>query len=234
MVYNNITMTDLAAEYDVSKYERPSVTVDIVLFTIRERRLNVLLVRRGQWPFEGHLALPGGFVRPAETLDEAAGRELEEETGVAGIFLEQLRSFGDPGRDPRTWVITIAYTALLPSDKHVLRAGTDAAEAIWHAVEDMPSELAFDHTMILNYALLELRRRVLSDSSLIKNLLPQRFTLTRLQEVYEILLGRALDKRNFRKWLQSENLVQATTEEERGSHRPARLYEFVLESASRL
>ena len=234
VVYNVLSMTDLETQYDPSQFERPSVTVDIVLFTIRERRLNALLIKRGLWPFEGRMALPGGFVRPGETLDDAARRELEEETGVSGIFLDQLRAFGDPGRDPRTWVITIAYTALLPSDKHILRAGTDAAEAVWQAMEDMPSQLAFDHTMILNYALMELRRKVLVDVSLIMNLLPQKFTLTRLQEVYEILLGRSLDKRNFRKWLTGENLVVATTEEERGPHRPARLYEFATETTSPL
>jgi 8-oxo-dGTP diphosphatase len=227
-------MTDLESQYDASIFERPSVTVDIVLFTIRDRKLNVLLVRRGQWPFEGCLALPGGFVRPTETLDDAARRELEEETGVDGIFLEQMRAFGDPGRDPRTWVITVSYTALLPSDKHILRAGTDAADAMWQDVDAVPTQLAFDHSMILNYALVELRRKVLIDASLVKNLVPQRFTLTRLQEVYEILLGRALDKRNFRKWVQSENLVRVTEGEERGAHRPAKLYEFELESVSPL
>ena len=227
-------MTDLETTYDASIYERPSVTVDIVLFTIRERKLNVLLVKRGQWPFEGQLALPGGFVRPTETLDDAARRELEEETGVDGIFLEQLRAFGDPGRDPRTWVITVSYTALLPSDKHILRAGTDAADAIWQDVDALPTQLAFDHSMILNHALTELRRKVLIDASLVKNLVPYRFTLTRLQEVYEILLGRALDKRNFRKWVQSENMVRVTDGEERGAHRPAKLYEFELETVSPL
>ena len=214
------------ADYDPSAFPRPSVTADIALFTIRDRSLQVLLIRRKEWPFAGQWALPGGFVRPTETLEDAARRELAEETGVASVLLEQLRAFGDPERDPRTWVITVAYTALVSSDALVLRADTDAAEAAWFAVNDRPDPLAFDHAAILDYAIASLRTRLETNLQIAAALLPKRFTLTQMQEVYEILSGRTLDKRNFRKWVLGTSSLTATTEERRGAHRPALLYEF--------
>ena len=212
--------------YDASIFERPSVTVDVVIFTVRERCLELLLIQRKVWPFEGEWALPGGFVRPAETLEEAARRELFEEAGVENVFLEQLRAFGDPGRDPRTWVITIAHTALIPSDRVVLRADTDAADARWFPLSDLPGPLAFDHSAILEYALKSLRARLEKDLHVARALLPSRFTLTQMQEIYEILLGRPYDKRNFRKWVLGTGSLAATDQEQRGQHRPALLYEF--------
>ena len=115
-----------ADTYDPAAYERPSVTVDVVILTVRERRLEVLLVRRRHWPFEGMWAIPGGFVEPNESLEDSARRELQEETGVTDVYLEQLYTFGDPGRDPRTRVITVVYYALLRADQLRLRAGSDA------------------------------------------------------------------------------------------------------------
>ena len=212
--------------YDPGIFPRPSVTTDIVVFTIREKRLHLLLIQRGEDPYGGYWALPGGFVRPGETLDAAAGRELAEETGVSGVFLEQFRAFGDPGRDPRTWVITVAYTALIPSDKVVLRADTDAADARWFPLIALPSPLAFDHAKIAEAAIQSLRARLGSHLRVAASLLPGRFTLTQMQEVYQALLGRELDKRNFRKWVLGANCLLPTTEERRGSHRPALLYEF--------
>ena len=212
--------------YDPSAFPRPSVTVDVVIFTIRDKRLHLLLIRRGEAPFAGQWALPGGFVRPDETLEGAARRELSEETGVSNVFLEQLRAFGDPGRDPRTWVITVAYTALLPSDRLVLRADTDAADARWFPLADLPGPLAFDHQAILEHAVGSLRTRLEQDLHVARALLPARFTLTQMQEVYEILLGRPYDKRNFRKWVLGTGSLAATDQEQRGQHRPALLYEF--------
>ncbi len=216
--------------YDPSVFPRPSVTVDVVIFTVRDKRLHLLLIQRKSWPFEGHWALPGGFVRPEETLDGAARRELFEEAGVADVFLEQLRAFGDPGRDPRTWVITVAHTALVPSDRLVLRADTDAADARWFPITDgladLPGPLAFDHQAILDYALASLRARLEKDLHVARALLPARFTLTQMQEVYEILLGHPYDKRNFRKWVLGTGSLTATDQEQRGQHRPALLYEF--------
>jgi 8-oxo-dGTP diphosphatase len=214
------------ADYDPAAFERPSVTADIALFTVRERALRVLLIRRKEWPFAGQWALPGGFVRPGESLEDAARRELSEETGVSEVLLEQLRAFSDPNRDPRTWVITVAYTALVASDALTLRADTDAAEAGWFAVHTLPHPLAFDHAQILDYAIASLRARLDTDLQVAAALLPRRFTLSEMQEVYEIISGRTLDKRNFRKWVLSTDALAPTTEEKRGAHRPALLYEF--------
>ena len=216
--------------YDASIFSRPSVTVDIVIFSVRDKCLHLLLIQRKESPFEGQWALPGGFVRPGETLEEAARRELAEETGVENVFLEQLRAFGDPGRDPRTWVITVAHTALIPSDRLVLRADTDAADARWFPPSELPGPLAFDHQAILDYALASLRGRLEKDLYVVRALLPARFTLTQMQGVYEILLGRPYDKRNFRKWVLGTGSLVATDQEQRGQHRPALLYEFTPDS----
>ena len=213
-------------EYDPSVFEHPSVTADIALFTVREKALQVLLVRRKDWPFAGWWALPGGFVRPSESLEDAARRELSEETGVREALLEQLRVFSDPKRDPRTWVITVAYTALVASDTLALQAGTDAAEAAWFAADTLPQPLAFDHSQILDYAVASLRARLDADLQIAAALLPRRFTLSEMQDVYEIISGQALDKRNFRKWVLGTGALAVTAEEKRGAHRPALLYEF--------
>ena len=215
-----------AAEYDPSVFPRPSVTADIAIFTVRDRTLQVLLVRRKEWPFAGQWAVPGGFVRPEETLEDAARRELAEETGVFEVLLEQLRVFSEPSRDPRTWVITVAFTALVASDTLTLRAGTDAAEAAWFRVDTLPSPLAFDHDAILNYALRSLQERLQTDLQVVAALLPAHFTLTQMQEVYETISGEPLDKRNFRKWVLGTEAVVATGDAQRGAHRPALLYKF--------
>jgi 8-oxo-dGTP diphosphatase len=218
---------NIPPNYDASAFPRPSVTADIALLTVRDKQLQVLLIRRKEWPFAGQWALPGGFVRPDETLDAAARRELAEETGVSQVLLEQLHTFGDPGRDPRTWVITVAYTALIASDALILRADTDAAEASWFTLDRLPTPLAFDHHLILDHAVASLRRRLETNLQIAAALLPKRFTLTQMQEVYEILLGRPLDKRNFRKWLLATGSLLPTGQEQRGRHRPALLYEFI-------
>jgi 8-oxo-dGTP diphosphatase len=215
--------------YDPSVFPRPSVTTDIVLFTLRNRQAQILLIQRKEWPFAGQWALPGGFVRPNETLDAAARRELAEETGVSEVLLEQLRAFGDPGRDPRTWVITVAFTALISSDQVLLRADTDAADARWFPLDDVPQPLAFDHQVILDQAVAHLRARLETSLHIAAALLPARFTLTELQGVYEILLDRPYDKRNFRKWVLGTSALRATDQEQRGKHRPALLYEFTPE-----
>ncbi len=215
---------DTPETYDVSQFERPSVTVDLVIFTLRQEQLQVLLVKRKHWPFEGVWALPGGFVCMDESLEEAARRELEEETGVRDVYLEQLYTFGDPDRDPRTRVITVAYFALISSDHLKLRAATDATDADWFPATD-PPPLAFDHADILSYAITRLRYK-LEYSAVGFQLLPAEFTLTELQTAYETILGEKLDKRNFRRRVLQAGVLEGTGFHRVGEHRPARLYRF--------
>lgn len=211
--------------YDPSAYERPSVTVDVVILTVRERRLEVLLVRRRHWPYEGMWAIPGGFVEPDESLEDSARRELHEETGVDDVYLEQLYTFGDPGRDPRTRVITVVYYALMRADQLHLHAGSDAADARWFPAYEHPS-LAFDHDKILDYTRQRLRSK-LEYTTIGFQLLAPSFTLSELQEVYEAILNRPLDKRNFRKKVLSTGILKQIPETRKaGQHRPAALYRF--------
>lgn len=209
------------------------VTVDLVVFALRDASLHVLLVRRAIQPFEGQWALPGGFVREGESLEAAALRELKEETGVCDVYLEQLYSFGDPDRDPRGRVITIAYYALLTGDAVPLAAGTDAREAAWMPARQRPP-LAFDHDRILDYALERLAAK-LEYTTVGFQLLPAAFTLGQLQHVYETILGRTLDKRNFRRKMALLDILTPLDEWVRdGRSRPARLYRFSAQRFERL
>jgi 8-oxo-dGTP diphosphatase len=212
--------------YDVTQYERPSVTVDTVIFTLRQKELQVLLVQRKHWPYEGMWAIPGGFVHMDESLEDAARRELAEETGVddSDIYLEQLYTFGDPMRDPRTRVITVSYFALICSDRLQLHADTDAAAAAWFSAY-RPPPLAFDHADILAYAIQRLRYKV-EYTAVAFQLLPATFTLTELQKAYEHILGEGLDKRNFRRKVLAAGVLEITPHIRSGDHRPARLYRF--------
>ena len=205
-------------------YEYPhlAVTTDIVLFTIRDEGLKLLLIKRGLEPFKGAWALPGGFVEPDEALDACARRELQEETGIADVFLEQLYTFGRPNRDPRERVITVAYYALIPSNRLALRAASDAEGVGWFDAEALPP-LAFDHDEIVAVALERLRAK-LDYSTIAFQFLPATFTLSDLQRVYEIILGEAIDKRNFRKWVLALDQIEETGDLRQGSHRPAKLY----------
>jgi len=200
------------------------VTVDIVIFTIQQGVLKVLLVKRLIPPFIGQFAIPGGFVLEDEDLEQAALRELREETGVSDVYLEQLYSFGKPDRDPRGRVITVAYFALISADRK-LKAGSDAAEAAWFAMDKLPP-LAFDHATILKYALERLRNK-LEYTTVGFQLLPEKFTLTELQEVYAAILGKTLDKRNFRRKMSILKILKPLPEYRRGGQRPAQLYRFV-------
>jgi len=182
-------------------------------------------VKRGVAPYAGQYAIPGGFVLDGEGLDQAALRELREETGVSEVYLEQLYSFGDPQRDPRGRVVTVAYFALISAEDSQLHAGTDAAAAAWLAVDDVP-ELAFDHAKILGYAVERLRNK-LEYTTVGFQLLPEKFSLSQLQEVYEAILGRKLDKRNFRRKLALLKILKPTSEYRRDGRKPARLYRFV-------
>ena len=218
--------TDAANDYDPSDYERPSVTVDVVIFSLIDEKLCVLLVQRRRWPFAGMWAIPGGFVRMEESLEEAAQRELAEETGVRNVYMEQLYTFGDPDRDPRTRVITVAYFALISADAiDPPQAGSDAADTRWFAWDKLP-ELAFDHRKILEYALTRLRYK-LEYTMVGFELLPDVFTLSELQHTYELILGEKLDKRNFRRKILSAEILEDTGRKSReGEGRPARLYRY--------
>ena len=264
---NGLSEKQFLDRYNPGDFPRPSVTVDNVIFTVAdvnknnyrklsEKELRILLVKRGGHPFIRQWALPGGFVRPNETVGEAADRELIEETGVHGGHLEQLYTFSKPGRDPRTWVISCAHMALLNSKKLILQAGSDADDAKWFAVKMensaerinlllsngnihlsavvMPKSnglefqitenngLAFDHAEIIVCALTRLRSK-LEYTDLALSLMPDKFTLTELQQVYESILGKPLFKAAFRRKI--IDMVQETDQHtsEKG-HRPAKLY----------
>jgi len=208
------------------------VTVDIVIFTVREGSLQVLLVKRGVPPFEGQHAIPGGFLREGESLEKAALRELHEETGVRNVFLEQLYTFGDPKRDPRSRIITVAYYALIASDKLSLIAGADAAEALWFRANDLPP-LAFDHKHILDYALERLRNK-LEYTTVGFQLLPEKFTLGELQAVYEAILGKQLDKRNFRRKIALLGILKPLREWQHTGRKPAQLFRFAASRFEKL
>ena len=204
-------------------YPKPSVTVDVVIITLRGDELQLLLVKRDVAPYRGRWAIPGGFVRLDESLEAAARRELREETGVSDVYLEQLYTFGEPRRDPRGRVISVAYIALVPAPL-VVEAGSDAREARWWSLQSLPS-LAFDHDHIAEYALTRLRYKI-EYSAVGFRLLPETFTLSELQKAYEIILGEPLDKRNFRRRIIQAEVIEPTEQYRSGEGRPARLYRF--------
>ncbi len=204
-------------------FPRPVVATDVVIFTISDRQVKLLLVRRASEPYLGKWALPGGFVRVDENLEDCARRELEDQTGVSGLYLEQLYTFGQVKRDPRERVVTVAYYALIPSDKADLRPASGNAEAGWFSLDALPA-LAFDHVEIVTMAHRRLAAK-LDYSTIAFALMPEKFTLSDLQAVYEIILGENLDKRNFRKWVHALGRIEDAREERRdGQSRPARLY----------
>jgi len=205
------------------EYPHPAVTTDIVIFTLEDNELKVLLIRRAGEPFKDSWALPGGFIEIGEDLEACALRELEEETGVTGVYLEQLYTFGRPDRDPRERVITVAYYALVPIDRLSIRAASDAAEVGWFPCKRLPA-LAFDHSQIIQLALERLAAKI-DYSTLAFQFMPKRFTIGELQRVYEAILGEPQDKRNFRKRVMAYGCIEPTGETRRnGNHRPAQLY----------
>ena len=217
---------ETATNYDVTKYERPSVTVDVVIFSILDEMLKALLIKRKRWPYEGEWAIPGGFVQMDESLEQAAYRKLAEETGVAGsgVYLEHQYTFGNLDRDRRTGVITVAYFALIGAEKINPQPAGGAGDVGWCSVYDLPP-LAFDHADILEYALVRLRYK-LEYSAVGFQLLPEKFTLRELQDAYEIVLGARLDKGNFRSKLRKTNVVEMVDGYRDTGGRPARLYRF--------
>ncbi len=233
------------AEYDPQAFDRPSITVDIVLLSVAENRLRVSLVRRDAHPDRGHYALPGGFVGADESLDSAAVRVLSKKLKQRKVFLEQLYTFGTPGRDPRMRIVTVAYYALvdaarisvLPNEGiHLatvgdLRAGEKGEPAEVYDDNGNALTLAFDHGEIIGLSVKRIRGK-LNYAPIGYQLLAEHFTLRRLQEVHETILGHPVNKDSFRRRMLASGELEATGEyETEVGHRPAELYRFCRRSA---
>jgi 8-oxo-dGTP diphosphatase len=234
------------ADYRPGAYARPSVTVDLVILTVVDKDLRVLLVHRAEHPFKGRWALPGGFVRVSddrkdqgEDLDAAAVRELEEETGLSAatcghIYLDQVRTFGKPGRDPRMRVISVAYYALVRSSLvPLVRAGGDVSHTRWFSVAELPPEgLVFDHAEILEAAIARARAD-LDRTSIAFELVAETFTIQELRAVHECIRGEPLDPGNFRKKflrMIEDGLIEAARGKRPTASKPASVYRFVRPS----
>lgn len=205
-------------------FPRPALTADVAVFTLVDNRLHILLIRRGIQPFLGMWALPGGFVGIAELLEVAAARELEEETGLAGIPVEQFRAYGDPQRDPRGRTVTVAFLALISPEALVRsEGGSDARQACWHPVDALPP-LAFDHAQILPDALKALHDRLMG-TPIARVLLPEIFTLHELTGIYQALIGESLDGQRLRYNLLRADVILPSPEPHPGR---LRRYRFQL------
>ncbi|HSI08358.1 MAG TPA: NUDIX domain-containing protein [Rariglobus sp.] len=207
------------------QHPHPAVTVDAVVFGFDDADLKLLLIQRKLAPFKGAWALPGGFVRLDENLEAAARRELTDETGITRLYLEQLYTFGEPDRDPRERVISVAYYALVKLSDHALQAASDAENVAWFPVAELP-KLGFDHERIVEVALKRLKAKVRYEPIGFE-LLPVKFTLGELQRLYEAVLEQPLDKRNFRKKILGMELLEALDEYQQDvAHRAAQYYRF--------
>lgn len=212
----DLSEQEFLKKFDPEQYKKPAVMVDISIFTIKDDRLQVLLVRRGGHPFKGMWSLPGGAVHVDrsgkysfdESLDDAAKRELYEETGVEARYLEQVMTYGDATRDPRQWTLSVSYFALMDSSSLMLQHGSDASEAKWHAIHDygVRAKLGFDHKDLLKDAIRRLRSKV-EYTAIAACLLPQMFTLPQLKHVYEILLQEAVPNKSFRRRIEDSDII---------------------------
>lgn len=286
-----LTEAEFLLQYDAGDYERPSIATDMVVFTVSsedkdnyrklpEKSLKILMIKRGEHPFLGQWALAGGFVRPHETTEQTAQRELAEETGVKDVYLEQLYTFSDPRRDPRTWVVSCSYLALVDSSKLSIQAGDDASDVAWFHVEykllrevkdilptgsvkqstwqltlscddtileaeivctNTVSEyavtteysvissnlIAFDHAKIIAFAIERLRGKV-EYTNIAFNLMPKLFTLTQIQNIYEVILDKELLKANFRRKI-ADLVIETDQFDQHAGHRPSRLFRRNME-----
>lgn len=218
---------EFLASYNIHDFDVPLTSVDMVIFTIKDAQLKMLLIKRAQYPAKGKWALPGGFidVKHDKTLDDTATRKLFEKTGVKTPYLEQVSTFGNSKRDPRGWALTVAYFALISSEDIELKNHESTEEVRWVPVDDVSREykLAFDHQSILDACKERLRNKV-EYTSLPVNLLPEAFTLTELQQTFEIVLQQPVAKKSFRKRMLDANIFEETGELKTGSNRPAKLY----------
>lgn len=216
----------------MSARQLPTVAVDVVIFSIDQGELKTLLVQVKKGPFAKRWAFPGGLVPPGESLETTARRELAEKTGIHDLFLEQLYTFGEPDRDPSGHVVSVAYFALVPRPVRPPADDPKYARVEWRAVRKLP-RLAYGHNALADYAFARLQAK-LGYSNIAYSLLPPEFTLAELQETYEAILGRRLDRRNFRKRVLQLGLVHALSKQRRGPHRPAALYGFAKRSPTLL
>ena len=214
----------------MAEAQHPRVAADVAVFAFRDGAMNVLLVRRRYEPYESYWALPGGLLAPDETLEEAAERELREETNVTDTYMEQLATFSELDRDPRGRVISCCYLALVDAGRVRLRPGSDAREAAWRPLEPLLREmeqatvLAFDHDRILGYARQRLAYK-LEYQNVAWSLLPETFTLSELRRVYEAGIGRAFEPNNFRRIALGWGVLAESGERPTGG-RPAAIYRF--------
>ncbi len=215
------------------EYPRPALTTDCVIFGFDSEKLKVLLIQRKFDPFKNQWAFPGGFVDMNENLETAAKRELYEETGLENVYIEQLFTFGEPGRDPRGRVVSVIYYALVKLSDYKIHAGDDAGDARWFEIDKIP-KLAFDHDKVLEKALERIKGKIIYQPIGFE-LLPEKFTLSQLQNLYEKILEKTLDKRNFRKKILSTKLLIKLDEKEQNvAHKPANFYKFNTEKYQEL
>jgi len=213
-----------SARKDDHRQRHPWAAVDVVVFRVRDRALEALVVRIKRGPRRGRWAFPGGLVALGESLDDAARRELLEKTPIRDAYLEQLFTFGDPARNPTAHVVSTAYFALLPASSPDPATGEKYAAATWFDVWSLPP-LAYDHEAIATAALERLRAKI-GYTNVAYGLLPRAFTLAEAQRVYEAIGGRPLDRRNFRKRMLESRLLRPLRGRRRGAHRPAALFAF--------
>ena len=207
-------------------YKFAAVATDVVIFTVENAQLKVLLIKMKKRPFANKWAMPGGLVKPKETLDAAAKRHLRVITGIRNIYLEQLYAFGKVNRDPMGRIVSVAYFALVPSDGMLLKTTKEYAGINWFPASDLPI-MAYDHKEVVSVAIERLQSK-LQYTNIAYSLLPKKFTLSELQSIYEVILNKKIDKRNFRKKLNALKLVRKVGEKRLGgAHRPAELYEFI-------
>lgn len=211
------------------KYKFAVIATDVVLFTVHEKELMVLLIKMKKHPFENAWAAPGGLVGPEESVGEAAAKHLANKAGIKNVYLEQFYTFGEVNRDPFGRVVSVAHLALIPKSRYVLKTSEEYEDVRWFSVKDLPS-LAYDHKDMIKLGIEKLKDR-LKTSNIVYSLLPQEFTLSELQKIYEIILGRKFDKRNFRKKFLSLNIIKSLQKQRRGgANRPAQLYTFIARS----
>jgi len=218
----------------MNKLIRPrGLTTDVVIFTMEDEKLKVLLIKRANEPFKGMWALPGGFLLEKEGSQEAAFRILKEKAGIKNVYLEQLYTFDGSGRDPRGSVCTVSYFALTPRQTITFDPGEDIQTPVFFSADKLP-KLAFDHQGIVNYAKKRLQAK-LEYTNVVYSLLPKVFTFNQLQGAYETILGKKLDKRNFRKKFSALKLIKPTKKILTGNRqRPAKLYQFISRKPTEL